>query len=211
VLSALSGVLLHDLRNPLHSATLLLEATELRPADRDALLVRLRAQLAKLDTLMSDVAGPLRELAAPTRVQKVKMGRIVADLNRLAADHDDAFASALAVDGNVELDVRVDPALLARAIFEAAAFMYDQMRRPPPVEGARVSVQIATDAQIVQISVGGLPRALPEEAAKTPFAIGGGGVRAALARALAQMTGATLRLDGGATAEPRFVFGVPRA
>src|SRR5438046_872683 len=62
MMTALTGVLLHDLRNPLHSATLLVEALG-TGGDVSALRTKLRAQFAKLDGLISTAAAPIRELA----------------------------------------------------------------------------------------------------------------------------------------------------
>ncbi|HEX9297103.1 MAG TPA: hypothetical protein VF881_14770, partial [Polyangiaceae bacterium] len=72
-LAALVSVLLHDLRNPLHSATLLVEAMGSRTADVEALRGRLRAQFAKLDGLISEAAGPIRELTVEPRIENVSI------------------------------------------------------------------------------------------------------------------------------------------
>ena len=50
-LAAAISVLLHDLRNPLHSATLLVEAMGSRNADLDSLRGKLRGQFGKLEEI----------------------------------------------------------------------------------------------------------------------------------------------------------------
>src|SRR5258708_30636858 len=76
-LAALVSVLLHDLRNPLHSGTLLVEAMASPTADLDALRGKLRAQFAKLDALISEASGPMRDLTLETRARPIAVDSLV--------------------------------------------------------------------------------------------------------------------------------------
>jgi hypothetical protein len=212
ILSSLSLVLLHDLRNPLHGATLLVEAMGLKPDDPSALRARLSAQLVKLETILSLAAGPLRDLAVAAQIETTPMGDILARVARMADSYAEAFAASLVIEGDGTLEARVDPLAIARAIVEAALFMHQQIARQTPNDAPRVCVRAeAEDPSTLRVTVDGLSGSLPSSVAKTPFVIGDGGVSAALARALAQLSGATLRLVDGTGAAPRLVFGLPRA
>src|SRR5436190_7385184 len=93
-LTALVTVLLHDLRNPLHSATLLVEAMGARKADIDSLRGKLRGQFGKLEGLIGEASDAIKELALEARIAKV-------DLDELLRS---AAASAPGVAGaNIEL------------------------------------------------------------------------------------------------------------
>ncbi len=206
-LAALVSVLLHDLRNPLHSATLLVEAMGSRTADVEALRGRLRAQFAKLDGLISEAAGPIRELTVEPRIENVSID----DLCRAATQAAPALAGVeprfdLPPATSTSVKVVTDAVLLSRAIAEIAASIAAQI--PPPPQLSLTVDQ--PDVETVRVSVGNWNASVEETAAKATFAIAGGGIRLALARSLAQNAGATLRLerlDGGA----RFALVVRRA
>jgi hypothetical protein len=183
----------------------------LRPGDHDALRVRLSAQLAKLDAVLAQAAGPLGDLAVPARIETTRVGDVFRQVVRMAEAHSDAFAASLVIEGDETLEASVDASAIARAIFEAALFMHEQIARRAPHEPRRVHVRAdGGDASSIRVTVDGLSGSLPELVAKTPFAIGEGGVSAAVARALAQASFATLRLVDGTGPAPRLVFGLPR-
>ncbi len=213
ILSALGGVLLHDLRNPLHSATLLVEAMSLRPSDLDTLRARLRGQLAKLDALISDASGPMREFALEPRMSVVAPSTLLGDAMALVRTQTEGLESRIEMVHDASAGgahVQVDAALVARALFEVIQYVGGRVLE---TEGSRARVTVGTngDATTLSVTVGGSHAPLPETVAKAPFAISGGGVGLALARALVQACGASLRLQDGAGPRPRFVFGLPLA
>src|SRR3954451_24831131 len=76
-LTALISVLLHDLRNPLHSATLLVEAMGARTADVGALRGKLRGQFGKLASLIGEAADAIKELGLEARIADVDVDELL--------------------------------------------------------------------------------------------------------------------------------------
>src|SRR5689334_20686017 len=112
-LGALISVLLHDLRNPLHSATLLVEAMGARTADVDALRGKLRGQFGKLDGLIGEASDAIKELALEKRVENIA----VDDLLRSAAESVPTLAASdieLTTPAPTALRVEVDTKVLLR-------------------------------------------------------------------------------------------------
>src|SRR6185436_16371680 len=103
-LTALVSVLLHDLRNPLHSSTLLVEAMGSRTADIDSLRGKLRGQFGKLEGLMGEASDAIKERALEARIEEVDLDELL----RSAA----AAASALSA---VEVEL-VPPAATRRRV-----------------------------------------------------------------------------------------------
>jgi hypothetical protein len=198
-LGALISVLLHDLRNPLHSATLLVEAMGARTADVESLRGKLRGQFGKLDGLIGEASDAIKELALEKRVENVA----VDDLLRSAAESVPALAASdieLTVPASTALRVSVDTKVLLRAMAEIGATIFeraigsDKAGRPGEKTVIALGVE-PIDAKTVRLFVGGWMRPLDDAAVKQPFTITGGGIRLALARNLAGMAGAMLRLE----------------
>src|SRR5689334_3701034 len=76
-LTALVSVLLHDLRNPLHSSTLLVEAMGSRTADMDSLRGKLRGQFGKLEGLMSEASDAIKELSLEARLEDTPVDELL--------------------------------------------------------------------------------------------------------------------------------------
>jgi signal transduction histidine kinase len=209
-LAALISVLLHDLRNPLHSATLLVEAMGLRTADVDALRGKLRGQFGKLEGLISEASEAIKELGLEARIEDVT----VDDLLRSAATSAPALAACdieLVLPSPTGLRVTVDPTLLVRAIAEIGATLFERSRgtQQGRREGERTTIALKVDqpeAGNVRLIVGDWVTPLDDAAVKAPFAIAGGGIRLALARTLSQIAGATLRLEQSQEAAIRYAL-----
>jgi signal transduction histidine kinase len=210
VLSALGSVLLHDLRNPLHSATLLVEAMGLRTSDLEALRDRLRGQLAKLDALISEAAGPMRELALEPRIGTIEATDLLADVLEFARQRGDDLDNRIEVVACSPCTVSVDRRIVGRAIGEVV-LRIAEAKACSAAESQPTIVRMSVQAGAVLVTVEGFSGTLSEAITKAPFAIAGGGIGLALARALAQLSGATLQLHDGAGPSPKFVFGLPRA
>ena len=209
VLSALGSVLLHDLRNPLHSATLLIEAMGLRTSDLDTMRARLRGQLAKLDALISEVAGPMRDLAVDPQISTIELSDLLSQAGELVRSQADDLDLKIESPPS-SLRISCDPRLLGRAIVEIVTCTKQHIAGTG-AERPRVTIRVGcTDADTAHVVIEGATSPFPEAVARAPFAISGGGVGVALARALAQISGAALRLQGGSTASPAFVFLLPR-
>jgi hypothetical protein len=207
-LAALVGVLLHDLRNPLHSGTLLIEAMSSPTADMAALRSKLRVQLAKLDALISEAGGPIRDLTLEPRVQTVavdSLARSIADAVRAAGGD-----ARVVLPPSSALAVFVDAPLLVRAAVELSAVVVERQVDQP--KRGTVVLRIAeADAETIRLDLGDFAPLREGAAAKTPFAIASGGVRLALARALSQNAGASLRLEQTPEGLAHFTIYAPRS
>jgi signal transduction histidine kinase len=217
-LAALIGVLLHDLRNPLHSGTLLVEAMGSRTADVNALRGKLRGQLGKLEGLISEASEAIKELGLEARIEDISID----DLLRSAATSAPALAGCdieLVLPSTTGLSVTVDPTLLVRAIAEIGATLFERSHRtkiaggpeaaPSNTKGGRTTIALRVDqpdAGNVRLVVGDWVAQLDEAAVKAPFTISGGGIRVALARTLSQIAGATLRLEQSQEAAIRYAL-----
>jgi len=92
-LTALVNVLVHDLRNPLHSATLVVEAMGSPSADVPSLRTKLRGQVGKLDGLIGQAAAAMRELALDPQIEAVDLDALLASLGeRYRAVTDDVVS-----------------------------------------------------------------------------------------------------------------------
>jgi signal transduction histidine kinase len=211
-LAALVNVLLHDLRNPLHSGSLLVEAMASRTADPETLRGKLRAQFAKLDALISEASGPIRELTLETRAETHSVDSLARSIARAL---DEAGSEAhLALPPASSLTVFVDALLLVRAVVELSATIVERQTSRPSPDSAPGTVAlrvVESDPDTVRLDFGDFAAQLEGPAAKAPFAIAGGGVRLALARALSQSAGASLRLEQTPQGLAHFAIYAPKA
>jgi signal transduction histidine kinase len=211
-LAALVTVLLHDLRNPLHSGALLVEAMASRTADLETLRGKLRAQFNKLDALISEASGPIRDLTLETRAESHTVDSIARSIARAL---DEAGGEAhLALPPASGLTVFVDALLLVRAVVELSATIVERQTGRPGPDGSPTTVSLRVvepDADTVRLDFGDFAAQLEGAAAKAPFAIAGGGVRLALARALSQSAGASLRLEHTPQGLSHFAIYAPKA
>src|SRR5262249_43522880 len=130
-LTALVSVLLHDLRNPLHSSTLLVEAMGSRTADVDALRGKLRGQFGKLEALMSEASDAIKELGLEARLEDVTVDELV----RAAAASAPGVSGAdidLVAPKPTGLHVVVDKTLLGLAIAEIGASLSERATKADP-------------------------------------------------------------------------------
>jgi K+-sensing histidine kinase KdpD len=205
-LAALISVLLHDLRNPLHSATLLVEAMGTRTADVDALRGKLRGQVGKLDGLIGEASDAIKELGLEARIENIA----VDDLVRSVAASAPALSGAnvaFVVPASMDVRVAVDPTLLIRVVAEIAATIFDRRAKREGTDHASIPLLVdRPDASNVRLLVGDWGLAPDDSAVKAPFAITGGGIRLALARVLSQVAGATLRFEQSPEGKIRYAL-----
>jgi signal transduction histidine kinase len=212
MLGALVNVLVHDLRNPLHSATLLLEAMGSPSADIGVLRGKLRAQIGKLDGLITETNDWMKEAALESCLEVIA----VDSLSRAIAEGYPALTNRVAtfvLPAPSGLEVTTDRRLLERAAIEVVAVLAEQHERHGTDSPPRVMVTIdEPEAGVVRLCLGDLDRDHGESLAKAaPFTIAGGGLRLAIARSLAQNAGATLRLEKGAEGTMRFALSLRKA
>jgi hypothetical protein len=208
-LVALINVLLHDLRNPLHNTTLLVEARSLDP---EVLRTKLRAQFGKLEAILGVATNAVRELTLEPRMGDVEVDALI----RLATEVSiggDGEEPEIELPAPTGLKIVGDEAMLARALGELMAHIAEEWaqanRESPQKPVFKVKVEELEGA--VSIRVGELPAKLADAAAKASFSIAGGGVHLALARTLSQTAGAKLRLDPTAGAGAYFALSAPRS
>jgi hypothetical protein len=191
----LVSVLLHDLRNPLHSATLLVEAMGTRTADVDALRGKLRGQFGKLDGLISEASDSIKELGLEAKIEETS----VDDLLRSVAVRSPALSGTnveFVVPSPTGLRVAVDPILFLRVVAEIAAATLERRAKLEGTNNASLPLFVdQPDATNVRVVVGEWSPPPDDSAVKAPFGIAGGGIRLALARVLSQVAGATLRFE----------------
>jgi hypothetical protein len=106
----------------------------------------------------------------------------------------------------------VDAPVLVRAAVEiTAAVVERQAGQSSSAATGRVVIRVAeTDSDMIRLEFGDFAPMREGPAAKAPFAIAGGGVRLALARALSQTAGASLRLEQTPDGLAYFAIYAPR-
>ena len=209
-LTALVNVLVHDLRNPLHSATLVVEAMGHPSADVTNLRSKLRGQVGKLDGLIGEAAAAMRELALEPQIQAIDLDELLGSLaGRYRAVNDDDASFQLPAPSGIA--VRADRKLVEKAILEIASVIAVRARTVEGGATPRVTLSVdEPDPATVRLWLGELDRAYADLLAKAPFAIAGGGIRLAVARSLSQNGGGTLRLGEGVDGAPRFALCLQR-
>lgn len=207
-LLALVGVLLHELRNPLHGATLLVEAMGMKAADVPLLRTKLKNQFAKLEAILSEVAEPVKELAMEPRMEVVDAGALLSRAIS-AAEPNRSSDTEVRVEGESQARVLVDPILLERAMAELVLRAID----PPPPQAApnvllvRIEADSPSEVRVVFEDDG---PALDDTSQRSPFALAAGGTGLATARAVTTLAGGSLRLERtGAERGVRFVMILP--
>ncbi len=209
-MAAFVGILFHDLRNPIHSAVLVVDSMGSRAADLEALRTKMRAQLGKLEVLIAQAAEAIKDLTIEPRI----VDAAVDDLLRTAA----SFVRTES-ENTIELEappapglrVVVDSTLVVRAIREVAATVVERSDPAPSGTGVfRVAVAVEQpNATSVRLILGEwLNR--PEDSAPK-VSLGGGSIRLSLARALLQAAGASLRFESPAPGRTRCSVDLRRA
>lgn len=191
-LLALVGVLLHELRNPLHGATLLVEAMGMKGADVPQLRTKLRNQFAKLEAILSEAAQPVKELALEPQLQTIAL-RPLLDRAVEIANEGRSCEAELQVEGETSARIVADPILLERAV---ADLLLRALDPPPGSAPNRVLVRIETHSPSeIRVVFDDDGPALDELSQRSPFALVSGGTRLATARALAALAGGSLRME----------------
>ena len=115
-LTALVAVLAHELRNPLHGATLLVEAMGLPGADVGALRQKLRAQLSKMDALVSEVVDPAREMTIEPALATLPLLPLLEAVRDGLAEEAALAGTTIEVRAPGSLAARGDARIVARII-----------------------------------------------------------------------------------------------
>jgi signal transduction histidine kinase len=211
-LAAAISVLLHDLRNPLHSATLLVEAMGSRNADVDSLRGKLRGQFGKLEALIGEASDAIKDLSLDARVEDVPLDELLRSSAKAAPALSASDIEIVMPASVSQSRVSVDPVLITRAVAEIGGTLFD--RRSPASAPARMPIPLAVDeadAAHVKLVIGDWIPVNDDAAIKAPFNIAGGGIRMALARTLAQFSGATIRLEQSPEGSIRYSLLLRRA
>jgi hypothetical protein len=203
-LAALVNVLVHDLRNPLHSATLIIEAMGSPSADPATLRTKLRAQIGKLDSLIAETNASMKAQAVTPRADTIDVDAwLRAIVERSAALE---TPTKWVLPDAFQAEVVADRKLLDLATLDVAAVLAEHAATRDAT-GALLTVTIDEgEPGSVRVRLGDLDPAYAATLAKAPFAIAGGGIRLAVARAMTQNAGGMLRLEHGADGKAAFAF-----
>src|SRR5690606_2058453 len=116
-LVALFGVLLHELRNPLHAANLLVEAMAMKPSDSPQFRTKLKSQFAKVEAILSEVGQPVKELALDVEPVAFAPGdALTSALEKAEAQR--SGDAKVTIEGDTSVRVVADRVLLERGILE---------------------------------------------------------------------------------------------
>lgn len=207
-LLALVGVLLHELRNPLHGATLLVEAMGMKPADAPQFRVKLKNQFAKLETILAEVGQPVKELALEPEPTTFALGQALeAALD--TAEKERSCDARVSFEGDLSMRVVADRILVERAMVEIFLRILDPKPKEKPATFLRVSIEPAEEGQ-ARIVFEDDAAPLDELAQRSPFALAHGGLRLATARSVAHLAGGSLRFERKEEGS-RFVMFLPLA
>lgn len=192
-LVALVGVLLHELRNPLHGATLLVEAMGMKSADMPALRGKLKNQFVKLEAILSEVSQPVKELALSPRIESIEIAKVIARAQE-AAEPSRSCDAVVQVEGEAGAKAMADPILLERAVVELFLRSVDPepMLHPPTRVTVRIESTSPSEVRLVFEDDGPV---LDETAQRSVFSLAAGGVRLATSRALTTLAGGSMRLE----------------
>jgi signal transduction histidine kinase len=206
VASAVLGVLVHELRNPLHGATLLIEAMGLEGADLPSMRAKLRGQIRKFEALLAEVSGPVKDLSTEPRIEWTPLGSVLlqaADTVERAGDIDHV---RIDLGQATDLCAHTDRVILARALVELCIALGSIPGAAPQASRGIVSLTLEQADEHIRILAQKDGPPLPEETRKSPFKLAGGGIHFALARALAESIGARVRLDSSDESGTRFAL-----
>lgn len=214
ILSAIISVVLHDLRNRLHSATLLVEAMGADKASLEGLRTRLRAQLTRLNATITDASDMAKDIPIESRIAKVTLRRVLDDVR----ERGELPNQRLVVHSKPELaaaEVKIDPELVVAAVTVLTERLTQASReagaKKPEIElVASIVEPTSPEIRLTLGFAGPAPsadagQAAPPEIPPTDFDL-------ALARTLTEGAGASLRLErpetGGGSV---FVLRLPKA
>lgn len=207
-LLALVGVLLHELRNPLHGATLLVEAMGLKPADAPQFRVKLKNQFAKLEAILAEVGHPVKELALEPEPTAFALGDALTHALDVAEPQRSCDAR-VSFEGDLTTRVVADRILVERAMVEIFLRILDPKPKEKPASHLRVSIEPPEDGQ-ARIAFEDDAAPLDEVTQRSPFALAHGGLRLATARSVAHLAGGSLRFERKEEGS-RFVMFLPLA
>lgn len=207
-LLALVGVLLHELRNPLHGATLLVEAMGMKSADVPQLRGKLKNQFAKLEGILSEVAQPVKELALEPRIESVELRAMLSRALEVA-EASRSCDAVVRIEGDEAAKAMADPILLERAMTELLLRSLDPEPTLNPALHVLVRIEALSASEVRVVFEDDGP-ALDETAQRSVFSLAAGGVRLATARAVTTLAGGSLRLErAGEGRPPKLVMLLP--
>jgi hypothetical protein len=213
--AAILSVVLHDIRNRLHSSTLLVEALASETADVEALRGKLRTQLTRLNAVISDAAELGKDLLVEPRIQKVGLGRILDAVRERMRVHTESSEFMIAAEGTEQLEVAADPVLVACAMIELGQRLREAAGKDDSLLRGREEVRVlcivgSTDEAGVRLTIDYRDANHSDSTANLPE-IAAHDVRLAVARSLADSGGCSLRLERSAGGRTAFVLRLRRA
>lgn len=196
---SLSAVL-HDVRNPLHTITLLLETLAAPGSDIGTIQARALEQLALINQRVRRVMDQISELSGDVERRPIAVRDVVLEVAEMiapmAAQAQIQFSAGPIDEG---LQVVADRRLLVQAIDHLVLNSLNILKKMPPGSG-RLGLRALRDAAGVQLLIQDNGPGLPDQVQERLFeplagqSRGGMGLGLAIAHALVQAAGGDLEL-----------------
>ena len=196
------AAVLHDIRNPLHNATLLLESLDGQGCN--ALVVRdqVLEQLERVHARIRRVMGQLPEFASDgTSTSAVRLVQVLNDTVALIQPQALEMDVAVGMSCLDDLTVTINPGFLVQALEHLMLNCLEILARQPQEKPRRLWLSASRDRGIVWLSVQDSGPGLPPEVAQAPFeplvsqSPNGMGLGLAIAHALTRASGGELMLQ----------------
>lgn len=195
------AAVLHDIRNPLHNATLLLESLD--SASGNALQVRdqVLEQLERVHARIRRVMEQLPEFAGEGDCPPVRLAQVLNETVRLVQPQADEVDVVIGMNCLDDLVVKINPGFLVQALEHLMLNCLEILARQPHDRPRRLWLSASRDKGVVWLSVQDSGPGLPPEVALSPFeplvsqSPNGMGLGLAIAHALTRAGGGELMLQ----------------
>ncbi|MET0592966.1 MAG: hypothetical protein ABW133_09720, partial [Polyangiaceae bacterium] len=164
-------------------------------ADPATLRTKLRAQIGKLDSLNAETNGVMKEQAPAPQSDTLDVDAWLRALVERTAVQTPA---KWVLPASARIEVAVDRKLLDLATSDVVAVLAEHAATRDGSGTPMITVTVdEPDPGQIRVRLGDLEAPYALSLAKAPFAIAGGGIRLAVARAMTQNAGGMLRLEHG--------------
>lgn len=196
------AAVLHDIRNPLHNATLLLESLDGQKSNalqvRDQVMEQLERVHARIRRVMEQLPEFAGETVSPPSVRLAQVLKETVALVQPQAVEVDVAVGMNCLD---DLMVRVNPGFLIQALEHLMLNCVEILAHQPQDKPRRLWLSASREKGVVWLSVQDSGPGLPPEVARAPFeplvaqSSNGMGLGLAIAHALTRAGGGELMLQ----------------
>lgn len=194
------AAVLHDLRNPLHNATLLMEALPCDSEETARVRAQVLEQLGRIHTRIRRVMAQLSDFAGESACSPVVLAKVVDEVLSFVEPQAREVDVNISVECPAQLTVMADAGLLTQALEHLILNCLEILAVQPPEKQRQLWISAHTEGSTVWLSLQDSGPGLPEEVARAPFTplmgpqARGMGLGLAIAHALAQAGGGELML-----------------